>query len=173
MALLVGTKAPDFKLSDAYGKVYTLSSFAKSWTVLYFYPKDNTPGCTLEARDFTNHSQAFSTHGIKVVGISGGDNVSKQNFCNTHHLTIPLLSDTDFSVAKKYDSYGKSTFFGKEIIGVLRTTYIIDDTGKIAKVYEKVNPLGHAKQVSADIAKLRANASMSGRTVHAFRGGLQ
>lgn len=171
MVLSVGSKAIDFKLSDAFGKVFTLSSFSKSWTILYFYPKDNTPGCTLEARDFTKHQDSFKTHGIKIAGISGGDNVSKQKFCDTHHLTIPLLSDSDFAVCKKYGVYGEKSMMGKTYLGINRTTFIIDPNGVIAKVYENVNPLGHARQVSADIAKLRAESSMSGRTVHAFKGG--
>ena len=154
-ALDIGTKAPDFSLTDMNGKRHTLASFPSSYIVLYFYPKDNTAGCTLEARDFSTHAENFRSHGISIVGVSGGDDASKKDFCERSHLTITLLSDTDFSVSKKYGVYGEHSFLGKKFLGISRTTFVLDANKKIVLRYDNVNPQGHASVIFTDIAKLR------------------
>ena len=140
-------KAKQFKLKDKDGKTWSLKDFDEDFLVLYFYPKDNTPGCTIEARDFQKSLGQFKRLSAKVIGISGGDEKTKTKFCDKHRLKFLLLSDTDFSVSKKYGVYGKKKFMGREYMGISRQTFVIDKKRNIIKVFEKVKPLGHAKEV--------------------------
>lgn len=142
-----GKKAPAFKLKDKSGEVHNLKDILADYTVLYFYPKDSTPGCTLEARDFSKLLSKFEKLNVSIVGISGGDEKSKQKFCDKYKLKILLLSDENFAVSKKYGVYGEKQFMGKKFMGISRVTFILDSKGKIIKVYDKVKVIGHAKEV--------------------------
>ena len=147
-----GKKAPDFKLTDGNGKLHSLASFKSPQLVVYFYPKDDTPGCTIEAKEFSDFAAKLAKSGAQVVGISGGDDRSKAKFCTKHKITIPLLSDTDFSVAKAYGAYGDKVFMGRKFKGILRQTFILDAARKVVKRFDKVKPEGHAAEVLAALS---------------------
>ncbi len=159
----VGSKAPDFSLEDKDGKTWSLKSIKASYIVLFFYPKDSTIGCTLEARDFSSKKAQFDMRGITVIGISGGDAASKQKFCDDNKLTVPMISDTDFAVSKAYGIYGEKSFMGKKYLGIGRTTFVIDGDKKIVAVFENVNPAGHASAVFAKVASLSSESSIKSR----------
>lgn len=151
----VGKKAPDFELTDREGKVYRLASFKSEYLVLYFYPKDDTPGCTIEAKEFSDFAAKLSRAGAKVVGISGGTDRTKEKFCAKHAITIPLLSDPEFEVAQAYGAYGDKVFMGRKFKGILRQTFLLDAARKVVKVFDKVKPEGHAAEVLAAIKTLK------------------
>jgi len=164
MTLTIGSKAPDFSLADKDGKSWSLKSIKSTYIVLYFYPKDSTIGCTLEARDFSSKKAQFDMRGITVIGVSGGDSASKQKFCESNKLTIPLISDTaDFATSKAYGVYGEKSFMGKKYMGIGRTTFVIDGDKKIVAVFEDVNPAGHASAVFAKVANLSSESSLKSR----------
>lgn len=142
-----GKKAPAFRLKDATGERVVLNEIDSDFTVIFFYPKDNTPGCTIEAKGFEKLKKAFQKEGATVVGISGGDEESKAKFCKKNRLSIPLVSDTDFKVSKKYGVYGTKKFMGRSFQGIHRTTFILNDRKKVIKIFPKVNPLNHPKEV--------------------------
>ncbi|MEK6934390.1 MAG: peroxiredoxin [Nanoarchaeota archaeon] len=146
-SLKINDKAPDFSLRDKDGKLHSLKSIKSKYTIIYFYPKDNTPGCTREAIGFANYIPKFSSLNTKVIGISGGDNETKKKFCEKHNLKITLLSDPDFKVSKKYKVYQHKSFAGKHFLGIVRTTYVLDQNKKIIKIYSKVKPEIHPEEV--------------------------
>ena len=139
--------APNFSLKDKNNKEHSLSGIKSKYKIIYFYPKDNTPGCTIESKELSDAVSQFRKLDTEVIGISGGDNKSKEKFCTKYNLKLLLLSDTDFSVSKAYKVYGEKSFMGKEYLGIFRTTFILDKNNKIIKIFEKVSPLGHAKEV--------------------------
>ncbi|WKZ56936.1 MAG: thioredoxin-dependent thiol peroxidase [Bdellovibrionota bacterium] len=143
----IGDAAPDFCLSDWRGRSYSLHQYRGTPVVIYFYPKDNTPGCTIEAQEFTAVARAFARLGVKVLGISGGDERSKRRFCEAHGISIPLLSDTDHAVSKAYGAFGPKTFMGRKYRGIHRTTFVIDSAGRVQHVYNAVQAKGHAREV--------------------------
>lgn len=147
MALEVGTKAPDFMLPDKNGTNHSLASASTKYIVLYFYPKDNTPGCSIEAKGFNDLLDDFKKANTTIIGISGGDNESKQKFCEKYDLQFLLLSDENFKVCEKYDVYGEKKFMGRTYMGVNRITYVLDDKKNIIKVYNTVKPPIHPKEV--------------------------
>lgn len=147
-------QAPDFKLKDQDGKFQTLKSFAGSWLVLYFYPKDDTPGCTTEACSLRDANDELISLGAQVVGISKDDVPSHLKFKAKHKLNFTLLSDVEGSTIKAYGAWGKK-MFGRE--GILRKTFIISPEGKILKTYGRVTPLGHGRQVIEDLTKLKSS----------------
>jgi thioredoxin-dependent peroxiredoxin len=140
-------KAFDFKLKDKDGKTYSLKEFKKDYIVLYFYPTDSTPGCTLEAKEFNDHLNDFKRLNTQIIGISGGDEKTKTKFCDKHNLKLLLLSDTDFLISKRYKVYKEKSFLGKRFLGIVRTTFVLDKSHNIIKQFDKVNPIGHAKEV--------------------------
>jgi peroxiredoxin Q/BCP len=142
-----GNKAPNFTLEDKDGTIHKLESIKSKYTVVYFYPKDNTPGCTVEAQKFTELKKNFEKLDTTVIGISGGDQKSKTKFCEKHNLSIILLSDTEFKVSEKYGVYGLKKFMGREYMGINRITFILDKDKKIIKKYDKIKPLVHAQEV--------------------------
>ncbi|MEK6871870.1 MAG: peroxiredoxin [Nanoarchaeota archaeon] len=148
MPLAENTLAPYFSLPDKDNKLHSLSKIKSKYSVLYFYPKDNTPGCTLEAVDFTKLRQDFKNLGAEIIGISGGDAKTKTKFCQKNNLYILLLSDADFTICKKYGCFGEKSFLGKKYFGIQRTSFVIHNK-KIIKVYENVSAVGHAKEVLA------------------------
>ncbi|MBP7554576.1 MAG: thioredoxin-dependent thiol peroxidase [Spirochaetes bacterium] len=145
--LSVGDKAPDFTLKDGEGKDITLSSFLGKKVVLYFYPKDNTPGCTTEACGFRDVYDYILEKGAAVIGISRDSSASHKKFADKFNLPFYLLSDKDGAVLESYSALGEKKLYGKIFIGILRITYIIDENGIISKVFPKVSPKDHAKEV--------------------------
>lgn len=151
----VGTKAPAFKALDQNGKVRQLKDYLGKWVILYFYPKDDTPGCTKEACTFRDGFSKFKRAGIEVIGVSV-DSVKKHaKFVEKYSLPFTLLSDEEKAIVTAYGVWGKKKFMGREYMGTNRVSYLIDPQGKIAKVYEKVKPDEHADEVLADVKKLK------------------
>ena len=144
--------APNFSLLDASGKRHSLDDYKGQWLVLYFYPQDDTPGCTIEACSFRDMNEALLARKAAVVGVSRDDGKSHQAFQGKYDLNFTLLSDPDHSVMSAYGAWGKK-MFGNE--GVLRKTFIINPSGQVVKVYGRVTPLGHAGQVIKDLEDLQ------------------
>jgi len=140
-------QAPVFCLPDAEGTSICLETFRRTWVVLYFYPRDNTPGCTIEAMQFNAALLQFAELGAQVIGVSADSQESHQKFAQKHNLSILLLSDTGHGVLKAYDSWKPKTMFGKEFLGTQRDTFLIDPDGKIVAVWRRVRPKGHAEDV--------------------------
>lgn len=151
----VGTKAPAFKAPDQEGKVRSLKDYAGKWVILYFYPKDDTPGCTKEACAFRDGFSKFKRAGIEILGVSV-DNVKKHaKFVEKYSLPFTLLADEDKKIVEAYGVWGRKKFMGREYMGTNRVSYLIDPQGKIAKVYEKVKPEEHADEVLTDVKALK------------------
>ena len=149
-----GQPAPKFSLKDKDGNAHSLGALKSDFTVLYFYPKDDTPGCTLEAKEFSQSLPQFKSRNVNVVGVSGGNEKTKASFCKKHSLSIPLVSDTNFKVAKSYGAYGTKKFMGRSYEGIFRKTFLLDKSGKIARIFDSVKPEGHAEEVLAVIDAL-------------------
>jgi peroxiredoxin Q/BCP len=153
--LSVGSKAPPFTLNDAEGNKVKLSDFKGRKVVLYFYPKDLTPGCTVEACAFRDDISAIKKLGAVVLGVSADNEKTHQKFTARHNLNFPLLADVDHEVSEKYGAWQEKSMYGRKYWGIARITYIIDENGKIAKIYEKVKPAGHSEEVVEAIKSLR------------------
>ena len=151
--LSAGNPFPNFSLPNQDGKIVRLADLAGSWLVVYFYPKDDTPGCTIQGKSFTATKQDFEDEGVKVVGVSQDDVNSHKNFCNKFAFTIDLLSDTDATLMKAL-GIGQSEWKGLKFWE--RTSFLVDPNGIIRKVYEKVNPEGHEQLLLTEIRGLRA-----------------
>lgn len=147
--LKAGESAPDFFLPDQDGKVIKLSDFAGQNVVVYFYPKDDTPGCTKEACGFRDSMDGYRKAGVEVLGISADDGVSHRNFALKYKLNFRLLSDRDGKVCRQWGVWAGKTVMGKEIGMIMRTTFVIGADGKVKKVFQGVRPEGHAEQVLA------------------------
>ena len=145
-------KAPNFTLKDQDGNKKSLSEFAGSWLVLYFYPKDDTPGCTVEACSLRDANDDLIALGAQVIGISKDDTDSHRKFKAKHKLNFTLLSDPEGKTIEAYGAWGKK-MFGKE--GILRKTFIINPSGEIVKTYGRVTPLGHGEQIINDLKLLK------------------
>ena len=140
-------KAPNFSLPDQTGKIHKLSDYRGKWVLVYFYPKDDTLGCTKEACSFRDMSSDFKKKDIFILGISKDSVESHQKFATKFNLNFPILSDESKEVIKAYNSWGKKKFIGKEFEGTLRNSYLVNPKGEIVKTYERVNPLSHTKKV--------------------------
>jgi thioredoxin-dependent peroxiredoxin len=147
-----GNPFPNFSLPNQDGKTTTLADFADHWLVVYFYPKDDTPGCTIQGKSFTATKSEFDVAGIKIVGISADDVASHKNFCTKFAFTVALLADADSTLMKTL-GLGQSEWKGMKFWE--RTTFVVDPKGIIRKVYEKVNPEGHEKVLLQDIKALQ------------------
>lgn len=145
--LEVGTKAPDFKLQDKDGKEVSLSDFIGKKVVLYFYPKDNTPGCTRQACAFAGLYNEFQKKGVEVIGISKDSVASHMKFAEKYNLPFILLSDSELSAIKAYGVWQEKKMYGKVTMGVVRTTFIIDENGNIEKIMPKVKPDTNAAEI--------------------------
>jgi len=150
----VGSAAPAFKLQDQTGKWHTLSDYKGKWVVLYFYPKDNTPGCTTQACEFRDNIFAYREAGAVILGVSVDDVASHKAFSDEHSLPFPILADSGKETAT---AYGTLTTY-KEMVLSKRETFIIDPEGRIAKHYADVNPKGHSEIVLADLKQLMGTA---------------
>jgi len=145
---VIGKPAPDFTLPSTTGENISLRQYkGKKTVVLYFYSKDETPGCTREACDFRDQSAEFEKHNVVVLGVSNDSLESHQHFREKHKLSFPLLSDEDATVSKMFGVYKLKNLYGKKYMGIERTTFVIDRTGRIAQIYSKVKVDGHIKDV--------------------------
>jgi peroxiredoxin Q/BCP len=142
-----GDEAPDFTAKDQNGNQLKLSDLRGTRTILYFYPKDDTPGCTKQACSLRDGFSTFTEKEIKILGVSMDDEQSHQKFISKYELPFTLLTDTDHSIADVYHSYGDKQYMGKTYQGVLRKTFLIDETGKIKKIFDKVKVDEHADEV--------------------------
>jgi peroxiredoxin Q/BCP len=142
-----GDKAPDFTTTDQDGNTVKLTDHKGERVVLYFYPKDDTPGCTKEACSFRDADQVYRKKGIKVFGVSTDSEKSHQKFISKFQLPFDLLADTDKSVVEKYGVWGEKSMYGKKYMGTMRKTFLIDEKGKIVKVFDKVDVAKHADEV--------------------------
>ncbi len=145
--LKVNAEAPDFELQNENGDVTKLSDYLGETVILYFYPKDDTPGCTTEACNFRDDYSKYKELGVRIIGISPDSEKSHDKFKSKYKLPFTLLSDKNHQVSESYGVWGKKKFMGKEYFGVKRTTFIIDKKGKIAKVFEGVKPANHSDDV--------------------------
>lgn len=152
MPIASGIPAPDFELMDDTNTLRKLSDFRGRNVVLYFYPKDDTPGCTREACNFRDDYSAYENAGVVILGVSPDSVASHVKFKNKFQLQFPLLADEGHKVCDLYEVWGPKKFMGKEYEGVLRTTFLIDVNGEIKKVYENVRPAEHSAALLADLA---------------------
>ncbi|OGM61349.1 hypothetical protein A3A52_05550 [Candidatus Woesebacteria bacterium RIFCSPLOWO2_01_FULL_39_14] len=155
MKLKIGSYAPDFELQDQNGKVHRLSGYERRWILIYFYPKDFTPGCTTEACSFRDSFKDLQEIGVEIIGISTDPIASHLKFAQKHRLPFIILSDSEKKTVKLYDVWKPKKFMGKEYFGTIRTSFLIDPKGKIAKIYEKVNPNIHSKEVLEDLKNFK------------------
>ena len=151
MALKENITAPDFTLFDENGTKHTLSEYRGKEVVLYFYPKDNTKGCTTEACSFRDDYSDYEKAGVVILGVSPDSVKSHSNFKEKYDLPFTLLADEGHKVCELYDVWGLKKFMGREYMGVFRTTYLIDKDGMVKKVYENVKPAEHSKEILADL----------------------
>jgi peroxiredoxin Q/BCP len=154
-SLKVGQFAPDFCLLDQEGNQTCLENFRGKWVILFFYPRDNTPGCTLEAKNFSCLKNDFEAENAVVIGASRDSVQSHRRFIEKKELKITLLSDDQANVHRMYDVLHPKHFRGKEIISAVRTTFLIDPEGKIARVWDNVRAAGHAEKVLSELKSLK------------------
>ena len=150
-----GKKAPAFSLKDQTGKTVKLADFAGMNVVLYFYPKDNTPGCTTEACDFRDQHGKLEKAGAVVLGVSPDAEKTHLKFAGKFGLPFTLLADTEHAVAEKYGSWGEKTLYGRKFMGIIRSTFLIGGDGKVAKVWPKVKVAGHVEEVLEAVKSLK------------------
>lgn len=154
MNISLNQPAPNFQLPDQNGQLHSLSDYSGKWVLLYFYPKDNTPGCTREACELRDAWSEIKDFKAVVLGISADSVESHQKFVTKHQLPFPVLSDSEKQVIKEYGAWGEKKMFNNTFWGIKRSSVLIDPEGKVAKIYEKVKPAEHAKQVLKDLRKL-------------------
>lgn len=150
-----GDPAPTFNLSDQNHHTHSLSDYQGKWVVVYFYPADDTPGCTKEACSFRDEKGRLEEMGAVVLGVSADGVESHGAFANKFGLNFPLLADTQHQMIKAYGAWGMKNVYGKEFEGILRKTFIVNPQGKIAKIWEKVNAEGHAVEVAEALSELQ------------------
>ena len=155
MKLKINNKAPNFKLSSTFGTVFELNKIKKKNIILYFYPKDDTPGCTLESKDFSKLNSLIKKNKTVVFGVSKDSIESHLKFKKKYKLKFDLLSDEKINVIKKYGVWGKKSFLGKSYMGIVRTTFLINSKGKIHKIWSNVRVKDHAKEVYEEIKNIK------------------
>ncbi len=149
--LKINQKAPDFNLPDQSGEMHNLKMYKGKKVLLYFYPKDDTPGCTTEACSFRDNLKDLSSLGLVVLGVSKDSVASHAKFAKKYDLNFPILSDETGEVIESYGAWGKKKFMGREYLGILRMSFLIDQDGKIEKIYDEVKPEKHVGEVKGDI----------------------
>lgn len=154
MLATLNDPAPNFTLPDQNNQAHSLKEYAGSWILIYFYPKDDTPGCTTESCTIRDNFSEFKKQGIVVLGISVDGVNSHKKFSDKYSLPFTLLADEDKTVINLYGVWSKKKFMGREYMGVLRTSFLVDPKGKIVKIYEGVKPAEHAKEVLSDVKAL-------------------
>lgn len=153
--LKVGSTAPDFSLPDQTGALHTIQQYRGQWVLLYFYPADDTPGCTTEACSIRDNLPRFSDKDLTVLGVSADTVASHAKFANKYGLPFTLLSDENTAMQQQYGVWRPKKLFGKEFLGTVRASYLIDPRGRIVKVYPKVKPETHVTEVLLDLAALQ------------------
>ena len=148
-----GDKAPEFKGTDENGNEISLESIKGKKTILYFYPKDNTPGCTAESCNLRDHNSELQKKGFQIIGVSADSPKKHQNFINKYDLPFPLIADTEKEVIKAFGVWGPKKFMGREYEGIHRTTFVIDENGVISNIFKKVKTKTHAEQIIETIEK--------------------
>lgn len=151
MPIQPGEPAPDFELRDENGKLRRLSEYRGKPVVLYFYPKDDTPGCTKEACSFRDDYSAYENSGVTILGVSPDSPKSHTKFKQKYQIPFTLLADEGHKVSEEYGVWGKKKMMGREYDGILRTTFIIDENGKIKRVFENVKPANHSEEILANL----------------------
>lgn len=151
----LNTKAPTFTLSDQNGDKHKLTDYIGKWVLLYFYPKDDTPGCTTESCSFRDNLPKFGKLNAKVFGISTDSVISHKKFADKYKLPFTLLADEEKKVVEKYGVWAEKSMYGRKYFGTLRTSFLVDPTGKIVRIYEKVKPAEHVAQVIANLKELQ------------------
>ena len=151
--LEVGSFAPAFTLPDENGKVHSLVDYRGRKVVLYFYPKDDTSGCTTEACEFRDDYDVYEKAGVVILGVSKDGQKSHTKFKEKYDLPFTLLSDESTEVQQAYGVWGEKSMYGKKYMGTMRTTYVIDEEGKVVNVFEKVKPKGHSQEILASFEK--------------------
>lgn len=149
--LKVGDMAPEFTLLDQEGKIHSLKNYTGKKVLIYFYPKDDTPGCTTEACNFRDSNAAMMDMGLVILGVSKDSVKSHKKFAEKYDLNFPILSDESTEMIKSYDAWAPKKFMGREYLGVLRKSVLIDETGKISKIYEDVKAKDHRDEVINDV----------------------
>ncbi len=144
-------RAPKFSLPDQDNKFHSLDDYQGKWLIVYFYPKDDTPGCTKEACSLQDNKKEFTKRGVAIIGISKDSVASHKKFAEKYHLDFPLLSDPDHKIIEAYGAWGKKKFMGREFTGTIRNTVLINPKGEIQKEYQNVNPLTHAEELLHDL----------------------
>lgn len=152
--LEIGTQASDFLLTDQDGAEHSLTQYLGKYVLLYFYPKDDTPGCTKEACAIADVYNDFKRLGLQVLGVSKDTPASHKKFAQKYNLPFTLLSDTELEVAKAYDAWQEKSMYGKSFMGVSRISYLIDPEGRISRVYPKVDPASHALEILKDLKEM-------------------
>jgi len=147
--------APNFSLPDQTGTIRSLADYAGQWLVVYFYPKDDTPGCTAEACSLRDGNAELEKRGIKIVGISKDSVASHAKFAEKYHLNFPILADPEHTIIEAYGAWGPKKFLGKEFLGTHRITFLVNSDGQIAKEYPKVTPKDHADEILRDFDALQ------------------
>ncbi len=158
MSLNPGDPAPDFSLPDATGTLVNLSDFHGKRVILYFYPRDNTPGCTTQACSFRDAYGDFQSQDVVILGVSTDDAKSHTKFTTKYQLPFPLLTDAEGTIATAYESYGLKKFMGREFMGIFRNTFVISPDGTIEKIYSKVKPELHIAQVLQDLQAIQSSS---------------
>lgn len=155
-------QAPDFTLPDQNGDLHSLKDYAGRWLVVYFYPKDDTPGCTKEACNFRDARDAIAQFGnAHVIGISKDSVASHKKFADKHSLNFTLLSDPEHQIIEAFGAWQKKKFLGREYMGIMRNTYLVNPKGMIVKTYDSVTPATHAGEIIKDLQHLQAETSES------------
>lgn len=149
----VGEFAPEFTSTTQDGAQISLSDLKGARTVLYFYPKDNTSGCTLEAKSLRDGKEELSRRGYRIVGVSPDSERSHQNFCTKHELNFTLIADTDHSVCEAFGVWAEKSMYGRKYMGVKRTTFLLDEEGKITHIFDKVKTATHFEQIINELDK--------------------
>ncbi len=156
MKLSVNSIAPEFTLPDSEGKMHSLKDYRGKYVLIYFYPKDDTPGCTTEACSFRDNLPHFEQKGLTVLGVSADSAAKHQKFAAKYKLPFTLLSDESKEMLSAYGVWGKKKFMGREYNGIFRNSFLIDPAGKILKIYENVKPAEHVAEVLKDFTELTA-----------------